>query len=296
MFQKEKGKMKRVKKLAAFTMTIIMILALAGCGGTAGSGGNESADASKTDNAAVTENTAVTESEEKTEVAAQTENIEETNAGGNTEATEDTTAEEPEGETGSTESASVQEEPENVPEEGAASSDILVVYFSRTGEQYTVGVIDKGNTAIVAEMIAEATGADLFEVIPADDHYPMTYNELTDVAKQEQNENARPAYAGEVPDLTGYSTIFIGSPVWWGDWPMIMYTFFEANQDDLAGRTLIPFSTHEGSGLSGFDRKLAGACPDSTVGEGLAIRGNDCQNAQDSVRSSVDSWLAGLGF
>ena len=136
------------------------------------------------------------------------------------------------------------------PEPGIEGSDILVVYFSRTGEQYTVGVIDKGNTSIVAEMISEETGADLFEVIPEEDHYPMTYSELTDVAKQEQNDNARPAYAKDVPDLSQYSTIFIGAPVWWGDWPMIMYTFFENNAEGLSGKTLIPFSTHEGSGLS----------------------------------------------
>ena len=175
-------------------------------------------------------------------------------------------------------------------------SDILVVYFSRTGEQYTVGVIDEGNTAIVAKMIAEQTGADQFEVLPVDDHYPMTYSELTDVAKQEQNDNARPEYAGEVPDLSRYNAIFIGAPVWWGDWPMIMYTFYEKNADALAGKTLIPFSTHEGSGLSGFDRKLASACPNSTVLDGLAIRGNDCQNKQDSVRSTVNDWLAELGY
>ncbi len=181
-------------------------------------------------------------------------------------------------------------------DESANGSDILVVYFSRTGEQYTVGVIEKGNTAIVAEMIGEATGADLFEVLPADDHYPMTYDELTDVAKQEQNENARPAYSGDVPDLSQYDTIFIGSPVWWGDWPMIMYTFFEENADALSGKTLIPFSTHEGSGLSGFDTKLSAACPDSTVLDGLAIRGNDAQNAQDDVRGVVEEWISGLGL
>ena len=172
----------------------------------------------------------------------------------------------------------------------------LVVYFSRTGEQYTVGVIDKGNTAIVAEMIAEETGADLFEVIPEDDHYPMTYSELTDVAKIEQKDNARPAYAGDVPDLSQYSIIFIGAPVWWGDWPMIMYTFFETNADGLKSKTLIPFSTHEGSGLSGFDKKLSSACPDATVLDGLAIRGNDCQNNQDSVRKKVGEWLTKLGY
>ncbi len=172
----------------------------------------------------------------------------------------------------------------------------LVVYFSRTGEQYTVGVIDKGNTAIVAEMIAEKTGADLFEIVPADDHYPMTYAELTDVAKREQKEKARPAYKGTAPELSGYDTVFIGAPVWWGDWPMIMYTFFEQNRDALAGKTLIPFSTHEGSGLSGFDRKLGSAIPGAAVGRGLAVRGNDAQNSRAAVRDSVNGWLDGLGF
>ena len=178
--------------------------------------------------------------------------------------------------------------------ESESSSDALVIYFSRTGEQYTVGVIDKGNTAIVAEMIAEQTGADLFEVLPEDDHYPMTYDALTDVAKQEQNDNARPVYAGEVPDLSQYNTVFIGAPVWWGDWPMIMYTVFENN--DFSGKKLIPFSTHEGSGLSGFDRKLQSACPDAEVLKGLAVRGNDAQNNQENVRESVSSWLSELGF
>ncbi len=203
----------------------------------------------------------------------------------------------PEGPEADTQEQSTNTAPE---ESGSAEptggSDILVVYFSRTGEQYNVGVIDKGNTAIVAEMIIGATGADSFEILPEEDYYPYTYDELTDVAKREQNENARPAYAGEVPDLAQYSTIFIGAPVWWGDWPMICYTFFENNADALAGKTLIPFSTHEGSGLSGFDRKLSSACPNSTVGEGLAIRGNDAQNNQDNVRSTVNDWLAKLGY
>ena len=181
-------------------------------------------------------------------------------------------------------------------DDSAGEGRSLVVYFSRTGEQYTVGVIDKGNTAIVAEMIADETGADLFELVPADDHYPMTYDELTDVAMREQNEGARPEYAGEVPDLSQYDTIFIGAPVWWGDWPMILYTFFENNADTLAGKTLVPFSTHEGSGLSGFDKKLEKACPDAMIAKGLAVRGNDCQDRQDSVREDVAEWLGELGY
>lgn len=205
---------------------------------------------------------------------------------------------------GSTEQAEDQEatetaatsETEESAQADSGGKDTLVVYFSRTGEQYEVGVIDKGNTAIVADMITGSTGADSFEILPEEDNYPTTYDELTEVAKKEQNEKARPAIAGEVPDLSKYSTVFIGAPVWWGDWPMIMYTFFEENADALSGKTLIPFSTHAGSGLSGFDEKLASACPGSNVGEGLAISGKDAQNDQDSVRSEVEEWLTGLGY
>ena len=173
-----------------------------------------------------------------------------------------------------------------------SGSEILVLFFSRTGEQYNVGVIEKGNTAIVAEMIAEATGADLYELLPADDHYPTTYKELTDVGLQEQRDGARPAYAGELPDFENYGTIFIGAPVWWGDWPMIMYTVFESTP--LSGKTLIPFSTHAGSGLSGFDRSLAAAFPECTIAKGLAIAGTDAQNNPDKVRNTVTSWLSEL--
>ena len=179
-------------------------------------------------------------------------------------------------------------------DEPDAGGKILVVYFSRTGEQYGVGVIEKGNTEIVAEMIAELTGADLYEVVPAEDNYPTTYKELTDVAKKEQNDKARPAYTVTVPDLSEYSTVFIGAPVWWSDWPMIMYTLFE--NEDLSGKTLIPFCTHAGSGLSGFDKKLAYACPNSQVLDGLAISGADAQNKPDSVKEKVADWVKGLEY
>ena len=188
------------------------------------------------------------------------------------------------------ETPAAETEPTKEPFSGA---NILVVYFSRTGEQYTVGVIDEGNTAIVAKMIADATGADLYEILPETD-YPYTYAALTDAAKKEQNENARPAIKNSLPDLAQYDTVFIGAPVWWGDWPMILYTFFESA--DLAGKNLVPFSTHEGSGLSGFDKKLSKACPDSTVLKGLAIRGNDCQNDKPGVESKVTNWLSELGY
>ena len=104
-----------------------------------------------------------------------------------------------------------------------------------------------------------------------------------------------PMYEKTVPDLSKYQTIFIGAPVWWGDWPMIMYTFFEENAEALKDKTLIPFSTHEGSGLSGFDQKLRSACPDSTVLDGLAIQGSDAQNDPDMVKQEVEAWISSLG-
>lgn len=174
-----------------------------------------------------------------------------------------------------------------------SGTKVLVVYFSRIGEQYNVGTIDKGNTAIVAEMIAEKTGADLYEILPETD-YPYTYNALTDIAKKEQSKKARPKIKGELPDVCQYDTVFIGAPVWWEDWPMICYTFFE--NVDLSGKKLVPFSTHEGSGLSGFDRKLSSAVPDATVLTGQAFRGNDCQKKQADVKKAVNKWIDGLGF
>ncbi len=253
--------MKKLQKISALLLALVLIFTLAACG-TSSNQTNDSKAATNSAEAATPGTEAPAANETQTAAPA---------------------------ETGSGEAA-----PETSPVETDSGSKTLVVYFSRTGEQYTVGVIEEGNTAIVAKMIAEQTGADLFEVIPVDDHYPMTYAELTDVAKQEQIDNARPAYAGQAPDLSQYDTIFIGAPVWWGDWPMILYTFFENNGEALAGKTLIPFSTHEGSGLSGFDKKLASACPNSTVGEGLAIRGNDCQNDKEGVRQRVTDWLPGL--
>lgn len=173
-------------------------------------------------------------------------------------------------------------------------SNILVAYFSRTGEQYGVGVIEKGNTAIVADMIAEETGADTFEILPADDYYPTTYKELTEVAQQEKNENARPAIKDEIIDFSDYDTVFIGYPNWWGDMPMIVYTFLESY--DFDGKTVIPFCTHAGSGLSGTEGTMKSKLSGATVETGLAVTGATAQNDQDSARTAVESWLSKLGY
>lgn len=167
---------------------------------------------------------------------------------------------------------------------------VLVAFFSRAGENYAVGYIEKGNTHIVAEMIAEETGGTLFHIEPVTP-YPEDYTECTQVAKKEKNENARPAIKGDIK-VEDYDVIFIGYPNWWGDMPMAVYTFIEKH--DWTGKTVVPFCTHEGSGLSGTERKLKNACQGATVLKGLAIRGNTAQNARTQAKQILTKWLENL--
>ena len=146
-------------------------------------------------------------------------------------------------------------------------------------------MIEKGNTAIVADAIVEQTGADSFEILPKNDNYPTTYNELTDVAKEEQNQNARPEIKDILQNFEQYDTIYLGYPIWWGDLPMICYTFLESY--DFSGKTIIPFCTHAGSGNAGTQSKIQSAVPKATVKDVLAITGTDTQNNSDSVKTSV---------
>ena len=181
------------------------------------------------------------------------------------------------------------------PENGtdSASSKVLIAYFSRTGENYSVGVIDKGNTAIVAELIAAQTGGDLFEITPITP-YPSDYREMLDIASQEASENARPQISESVANMADYDTVFIGYPIWHGDMPMIVYNFLESY--DFTGKTVIPFNTHEGSGQAGTQSTIASMLPDATVLNGLAIRGDTAQNAHDDAEEAVVEWLDGLNI
>ncbi len=189
-----------------------------------------------------------------------------------------------------TETADAPQTQENETDTETAANDTIVVYFSREGEQYNVGVIDKGNTAIIADMIAQEKNADMFRLYPAVDNYPATYKELTDYAKKEQAENARPELLGTIDNWDDYDTVYLGYPIWWGDMPMIVYSFIESY--DMSGKTVIPFCTHEGSGMSGTDGKLKQMLPDSTVLDGLAVQGKTAQKNDDSVKQTVKDWLA----
>ncbi len=170
---------------------------------------------------------------------------------------------------------------------------VLVVYFSRTGEQYSVGNITEGNTAIIAKMIAEQTKADLFEVKLKNDIYPTAYKALTEVALSEKKANARPEIADDVENFADYDVVFIGSPNWWSDMPMVLYTFIETH--NWTGKTVIPFVTHEGSGLSSIPSKIKTAT-NAEMLDGLAVYGHVAQNDREQAKEEVTNWLKKLGF
>ena len=176
----------------------------------------------------------------------------------------------------------------------AEAAKAIVIYFSHTGENYSVGVIQEGNTAMVAKEFARQTGAAIWEIKEAEP-YPVKYNDCIARAKKELQSKARPAFQGTAPDLTGIDTIYIGYPNWWGDAPMVVYTFLEKAKID--GKTILPFCTHEGSGLGSTARNLAKAFPKAHVEQnGLSLYGHVAQKDADAVKSSVEGWLKKLGM
>ena len=164
----------------------------------------------------------------------------------------------------------------------------LVVFFSHAGDNYAVGNIQVGNTKIVADYISEFTGADQFE-IKTKKYDGMAYTPLTELAKKEQQNGELPPLEGKV-DVSKYDVIFIGGPVWWGTYPQVMFTFFK--KYDLNGKTIIPFTTHEGSGLGSCVNDVKKAYPNANVQQGFSIYGHDVRTGKERV----EKWLKKLGY
>ena len=154
----------------------------------------------------------------------------------------------------------------------------LIVYFSQSG-----------NTETVANFIHDAIGGDIVK-LETEQVYPSDYDELVDYAQEEQRENARPTLSTRIDNIDEYDTIFLGYPNWWGDMPMPIYTFLD--EYDLSGKTIAPFITHGGSGLSGTPDNIREEEPNATVTEGLAVNGSSARNSESTVRQ----WLSEIGF
>jgi flavodoxin len=167
------------------------------------------------------------------------------------------------------------------------NKNMMVAYFSRKGQNYVNGKIENlpiGNTEVVAKMIQKITGSGLFQ-IESVKPYPIDYTEATEAAKAEMNANAMPELTGRVENMDTFNVIFLGYPIWWGTFPAPVKTFL--SEYDFSGKTIIPFCTHEGSGLGRSQQDIKKLCPKSTVLNGMAIHGADA----GSANTKISEWL-----
>lgn len=160
----------------------------------------------------------------------------------------------------------------------AESAKVLIVYYSRTG-----------NTGEIARQIQARIGGDIVEIQTVEP-YPDDYRATTRQAQEELNSGYRPPLKTKVENITSYDVIFVGSPNWWGTVATPMMSFLA--QHNASGKTVIPFITHEGSGLGRSSEDIAALCPNSRVMEGLAVRGGNVKTAQNEVAA----WLRKLGM
>ena len=163
----------------------------------------------------------------------------------------------------------------------------IVIFFSHAGDNYSVGNIEVGNTKIVADYITEIKGADQFEIV-THKYDGMAYTPLINLAKEEANKGELPPYEGTAPDLSQYDTVFIGGPVWWGTYPQVMFTLFK--DINLDGKTVIPFTTHEGSGLASCASDVKKAFPKAKVTGEFSIYGHEVRTG----KAKVEKWLESL--
>lgn len=169
---------------------------------------------------------------------------------------------------------------------------VLLADFSRAGENYHYGGrtrLTVGNTEVLARMISRHIECDVHRILPADP-YPDGYSPTVERNVREQNADARPAVDGPSPSMDRYDTVLLGSPIWNVRAPMIMSTFTEGL--DFRGKTVIPFTTHAMSGLGTTARGYAASCPGAIFAEGLAVRGEQVNDAD----ADVQAWLGRLGL
>lgn len=162
--------------------------------------------------------------------------------------------------------------------ETETGSNALVVYFSWSG-----------NTETIANEIASQTGADIFSLTPVTP-YSTDYNTVLDEAQAEQRDNARPEISGSIENFGSYEVVYLGFPNWWGDMPMILYSFLD--DYDLSGKTIAPFVSSGGSGFSDSISAMESGEPDATVTEGLSLSSDASKNPGDAVTE----WLDRIGL
>ena len=244
------------RNIVSFTLCVLMIFCLAACGNNNRQTNNNYSTPASTD----TETSAPIESEDTSDTSEPS-------------APEDVSSE------------SQPEEP--------AQNKTLVVFFSMPDnvDDSTVVINGEtlGNTQYMAYVIQQNTDANIFRIEP-ETPYPTDHKTLVDLAKEEQNNDFRPAIKDSITNIDSYDTVFIGYPIWWSDMPMIMYTFFDTY--DFSGKTIVPFSTHGGSSFAGTPATIAELEPSATVANGMTISRDVIQDAEQDI---ID-WLKEAGY
>ena len=172
-----------------------------------------------------------------------------------------------------------------------ANSKSLIAFFSRKGKNYAGGNIVNlpiGNTEVIAKKIQGLTESDLFQIQTVKS-YPDDYTATTNVAQEEKGNNARPELTATVDDMGSYDVIYLGYPNWWGTMPMAVFAFLEGC--NFSGKTIIPYCTHEGSGMGSSERDIKKLCPNARVMPGLAIIGGSVCRADKDVANWLKNWI-----
>ena len=160
----------------------------------------------------------------------------------------------------------------------------LIIYFSRADENYSVGVLKKGITEVVAEYIKDIVNGDLFKVEPLN-QYAFDYNTCIEEAKERQNNHKAPIKEN-IPDVSNYEVIYIGSPVYWGVMPEELVTALRMK--DFTGKIIRVFTTHEGSGTGTIIDQVKEICKGANVlDDAIAIKGSLVNSSKNVLKSWV---------
>ena len=245
--------MKKIKTVLAVLMVFTMVLCLTACAGTS-SNGNANKQENEAQNTSVENVTAAEPEKAPADNSTASEETADTAAAGEDSAAENTSA-----------------------EDTAAHSEVLVAYFSATG-----------TTKGVAEKIAAITGGDLYEIVPAEPYSDadLNWSDRNSRSTKEQNDKrVRPEIGSADISLEGYTTVYLGFPIWWGEEPRVLDTFVE--KYSFEGITVIPFCTSSSSGIGRSGPNMEALAGTGTWLEGKRFSGNVSE-------ADLQSWIEGL--
>lgn len=165
-------------------------------------------------------------------------------------------------------------------------SKSLIIYFSRSGENINVGIVDKGNTEIIVDYIRSKTNIISYKIIP-EIPYPENYSECLKIVEEEKISKARPKIKNLISNIDNYDTILLGYPIWLTNLPSIVMTLLESI--DFSGKAIYPFNTHEGSGIGNSIDDIIQCAPNSSINNGFPLKGSYVRTNQS--KDDIDKWL-----